>query len=261
MSQQENSTGWVKLFTPENALVTIPVDLATVITPEQANTILCSVRNLCLVGFSVTEKGLEEGELTLTAAMVARRTSSNENAPIIDFYDAHPKVEKKVIHSYLNDPEDIQQFEMATGVRLADIPEWDGDIAIAKNHAKASRYIVKLAQPVKIVYRISQKWLEWNAADPKPKKEPMKKILVRYETNGVTPPATDQPKPDQPKPVKMTFAIACEVKSPAGNGIGTLTRDQLEQLSISQATNVTDQMRDAAKLILSNIAAPQGTKA
>jgi hypothetical protein len=247
MSEQENKSGWVKLFSPEGALVTIPIDLASVITPEQANNILYSVRNLCVVGFSVIEKGLEEGELTLTAASVARRTAGDQT-PIIDFFDPHPKVEKKTLHTYLNSPEEIEAFENASGLKLSAIPEWEGEIAIAKTHAKAGKYIIKMHQPVKIVYRISQKWLEWNAADPKPGREPMKKILVRYEAPATTPPT------EQPKPVKMTFAIACAVKSPAGNEIGTLTREQLDQLSLSQASNVTDQMREAASVILKNLA-------
>jgi hypothetical protein len=253
---QDNSNGWVKLFSPENALITIPLDPNDPISAQQAANLLTSVRNLITAGFSVLEHGLDEGELSLTASLVSRRTAGDQT-PIIDFFDAHPKIEKKVIHTYLNTPEDVAAFEKASGLKLSDIPEWDGELAISKTSAKAGKYIVKMRQPVKVIYTISQKWLEWNSQEQKTSKEPMKKILQRYETVSSPAPLAEQSQQSQSQQSQkapMTFTIACSVKSPAGNDIGSLTREQLEALSKSQASNVTDEMRQAANVFLKSLA-------
>ncbi len=56
---EDNSiTGWVKLFTPQAAQVTIPLDMSTAISPEQAKALLQSVGNLIGAGFSVYAPGL-----------------------------------------------------------------------------------------------------------------------------------------------------------------------------------------------------------
>jgi hypothetical protein len=258
----ENKNGWVKLFTPEGALVTIPIDPLLTISKQEGASLLTSVSNLIAAGFSVREPGLEEGEASLEAAFVARRTAGDKT-PIIDFFAPHVRAEKKVIHVYLNTPEDVAAFEKATGLKVSAIPEWDGDLAITKAHAKAQKYIVKLPHPVRIVYEISQKWAEWNALpqETRPKKEPMKKVLIRYEGNGHNPAqngtggaqgagnsetlATTPP---------MTFATACKVLTPGGKEIGQLSREHLETLRDSHASNVTDEMRQAASIVLENLA-------
>jgi len=244
--------GEIKLYTPENALVTIPIDPEHGISREQAHNILSSVRNLLAVGFSIKEKRLDEVEQIQEVAFVERRVSADET-PILDFYVAHPKATKKAIHTYLNTEEQIRAFETVSGLRVIDIPQYDGELALSKDSPKASTYIIKLPRPIKVVFSINPKWLEWKESESKDK-EPIKRLVRRYEASANGNGSSPSPAPDQSKqPQRTEFEIACETLSPAGTPLGQLKRDLLEKLSVSTASNVTEEMRGSAKLILKSL--------
>ena len=57
------------------------------------------------------------------------------------------------------------------------------------------------------------------------------------------------------KPLTIEEALA--VTSPGGHRMGELTPEQLEQLSTATHSKITDQMRQAAKIVLAEIAAVQ----
>lgn len=190
------NNGWTKLYHPTGALVTIPLRTTEPITVDQARIFITSVDNLVTAGFSPNMPGLEEGELMEEISAVARREGSDQT-PIIDFYSSNTRLEKKYLHTYLNTPEDIDAFQQATGILLDTLTTYDGQQAIERSNRNAAKYIQKLAAPIKVVYKISPKWEQWNAGD-KSGQEPHKRLLVRYETGTVRKKASGpEPQPER----------------------------------------------------------------
>lgn len=183
MNDEKNETGWVKLYSPHGALITFPLSMTEPIGVENARLVMLSVDNLITAGFTANISGLEEGELMEELSAVARREGSDENrTPIIDFYSANTRLTKKILHAYLNTPDDVKAFEDATGLKLDMITVYDGKIAIDRTDRNASKYIKALPRVIKAVYKISPRWEQWKAAGGEGQ-EPHKKLLVRYEVN------------------------------------------------------------------------------
>lgn len=181
------NNGWVKLFTPTGAQVTLAVPMDGSVLPfETAAAALKSIENLLEAGWLVEAPGLEEGEQKQEVVSVSRR-ESKDGVPIVAFYLAHPKTVKKFLHKYLDTEKDVRDFEAATGLRLDSIPCWPGERDIDKDHREASKYIVPLPRPVKIVWAINPKWKKWSEEGGKATGaiEPHKRILVRYDVAGV----------------------------------------------------------------------------
>ncbi|MDD2922166.1 MAG: hypothetical protein PHQ36_07755 [Anaerolineales bacterium] len=170
-----------KLYHPSGAQLTIPLDLNVEISADQAALLIRSVDALLLAGFSVNAPGLDDGELLEEISAVAKREGSDETV-IVDFYSSNTKLVKKFMHAYMNTVEDVDAFEYATGVKIASIPTFEGNIAIERTNKNAAKYVKNLPRPIKLVYKISPKWEQWKQAGGEGK-EPHKKLLVRYETD------------------------------------------------------------------------------
>lgn len=224
------------LYHPSGAKVDIPLSLDNTLTDEQAVRLSVSISALLNAGFSVNPAGVEAGELVDEVAAVTRRTG-NDGTPIVAFFKDHPKLVKKFIHTYLDNADDVAAFEQATGLRLAAIPVFESDKDITKDHRLAGQYIVTLPHPIKLVYKITDRWKQWEAAGGNGQ-QPQKYELLRYMSNGnaALAPATA---PDYSK-----------TKTPGGLLISTLEVDKLHQLAHANAANVTDEMRAAANYYL-----------
>ena len=199
ISRESNTTqvtGWIKLYHPSGAQVSLPVPLLARLTTQQAMDVLGSVSEYINVGFLVNAPGLEDGELVEDVNAVARREAKDET-PIIDFYSSNMKLLKKFMHVYLNAEQDVTAFEEATGIKVASLPAYDGALAIARDDNKARKYIVSLPRPIRLVWKLSPKWEEWKAAGGEGN-EPHKRMLVRYEA-GLPAPA--------PSPVSTALTV------------------------------------------------------
>jgi len=179
MDSNTQVTGWTKLFHPAGAQVSLPVPLEP-LSAEQARAMFNSVAALIDAGFTVTAPGLEDGELAEEVNAVSLR-NAKDNTPIVDFYSANTKLLKKFMHLYLNNEQDVADFEAATGLHLAGLTVYDGTLAIARDDNKAGKYIAPLSHPIKLVWKLSPKWEEWKATGGEGQ-EPHKRLLVRYET-------------------------------------------------------------------------------
>ena len=174
------TTGWIKLYHPSGAQVSLPVPLLSRLTTEQAMDMLGSVSEYINAGFLVNAPGLEDGELLEVVNAVACR-EAKDGTPIIDFYSSNTKLLKKFMHVYLNTEQDVAAFEEAAGVKVTSLPVYDGALAIARDDHKAGKYIVNLPRPLKLIWNLSPKWEEWKAAGGEGN-EPHKRMLVRYDT-------------------------------------------------------------------------------
>jgi len=185
----ENSTtqvtGWIKLYHPSGAQVTLPVPMLARVSTEQALDLLGSVSEYLNAGFLVNSPGLEDGELAEEVNAVARREAKDET-PIIDFYSSNTKLLKKFMHVYMNAEQDVTAFEDATGIQVSALPVYEGALAIARDDNKARKYIVNLPRPLRLVWKLSPRWEEWKASGGEGN-EPHKRMLVRYEAGALAP--------------------------------------------------------------------------
>ena len=175
-------TGWTRLYHPSGAQVTLPIVYAA------ASNMFGQVDAYLGAGFQVNAPGLEEGEQKQEVVSVSRR-EGKDATPIVAFYLAHPKTVKKFLHSYLNNQEDVQAFETASGLKLDSIPLWPGEHTVDKDHKDAGTYIVPLPRPINLVWEVNPKWQIWSTEGGKSTGaiEPHKRILVRYDANSAKP--------------------------------------------------------------------------
>ena len=178
-------TGWIKLYHPSGAQVTLPVPMLARVSTEQALDLLGSVSEYLNAGFLVNAPGLEDGELAEEVNAVARREAKDET-PIIDFYSSNTKLLKKFMHVYMNAEQDVTAFEDAAGIQVSALPVYEGALAIARDDNKARKYIVNLPRPLRLIWKLSPKWEEWKASGGEGN-EPHKRMLVRYETGASAP--------------------------------------------------------------------------
>jgi len=179
MTEENFTNGWIKVWHPSGVQVTLPLSLNELTSVDAASLVMRSVDNILAAGFQVNVPGLEDGELMEEISHIARREGGDQT-PIIDFYSSNTKLEKKFLHVYLNTPDDITAFQIATDVLLDNMNVYDGQQAIERTNPKASKYVIALAHSIKVVYKISPKWEQWKQAGGEGK-EPHKRMLVRYE--------------------------------------------------------------------------------
>jgi hypothetical protein len=138
---------------------------------------------------------------------------------------------------YLNTADDVADFEAATGVKLAQIPLYNGDNAIERGKGK-DNFVVNLPAPARLVWKPNPRWEGEND-----KKNP-KRVFVRWFDLRPAQPAID------PATGEVLTPDFSQVKTPGGMLISALDKAKLTQLASANAANVTDEMREAAKFYL-----------
>jgi len=168
--------GWVKLFHPSNAQVTIPLSLDKPILVVEAQALMASVTSLLQAGFSVDVPGLEDGEHEEEMGFVVRRAKVNADeteTPVVDLYPVNANFRR--LAKYLNDEADVREFEAACGLSLASLPLHEGDNTIERGkNPKMEKYAVALKRPVKVVWKYNPRYEGEND-----KKNP-KRLFVRW---------------------------------------------------------------------------------
>jgi hypothetical protein len=177
-------TGWVKLFHPSSAQVTIPLRLDKPILVAEAQALMASVTSLLQAGFSVDMPGLEDGEHVEEIGFAVRRSKVNTDeteTPVVDLYPARGNF--RLLAKYLNAEADVREFESACGVTLATLPLYEGDNSIERGkNPKMDKYVIALKHPVKVVWKLNPKYEGEND------KKNSKRVFVRW---GSVVPAAD----------------------------------------------------------------------
>lgn len=180
----ENNFALTTLYHPgTGAKVSIPLSLETELTTEIARSLILSVDNLIMAGFTVNLPGLEDGENFEQIGFVVRREKENGDStatPLVDLYGTQDNYRKVGI--YLNTDADVAQFEAATGLRLSNLPLYDGSPIERGKNAKQDRFVVSLKSPAKMVWMLNPKW------EGESDKKHAKRMFVRWE--GIPPVAT-----------------------------------------------------------------------
>ena len=152
--------GWVKLFHPSSAQITIPLALEKPILVAEAQTLMASVTSLLEAGFTVDAPGLEDGEHIEEIGFVVRRSKANADGtetPVVDIYPSRGNF--RLLGKYLNNEADIQAFEAACEVRLTALPQYEGDNSIERGKSpKMDKYVVALKRPVKAIWKLNPKY-------------------------------------------------------------------------------------------------------
>ena len=168
--------GWVKLFHPSSAQVTIPLFLDKPILVAEAQALMASVTSLLQAGFSVDAPGLEDGEHEEEMGFVVRRTKVNADeteTPVVDLYPVNANFRR--VAKYLNEEADVREFETACGLSLASLPLYEGDNTIERGkNPKMEKYVIALKRPVKVVWKYNPRYEGEND-----KKNP-KRLFVRW---------------------------------------------------------------------------------
>jgi hypothetical protein len=169
--------GWVKLFHPSSAQVTIPLRLDKPILVVEAQALMESVTSLLQAGFSVDAPGLEDGEHVEEIGFVVRRTKANADGtetPVVDLYPARGNF--RLLGKYLNNEADIQAFEVACSLNLNSLPLYEGDNSVERGkNPKLDKYVVALKHPVKVIWKLNPKYAGEND------KKSSKRLFVRWD--------------------------------------------------------------------------------
>lgn len=153
----ENSFASWRVYDPNGLQITMSVLLGCEIdgfTDTTAMGVRRAIDAMLASGFSVNAPETVAGEELKVVFFVSRRAKLNEDGsetPIIDLFAEHPKMNYKMFSHYLNREDDIEAFEAVSGLRLLDIPLYDEEQAIRKDHKKASQYIVECPKHPRVV--------------------------------------------------------------------------------------------------------------
>lgn len=152
MEQHEHAPGkaecgWVKLYTPDGALVTIPVTEK----PLNYRAMLGNVGEMLAAGFRLTLTGLEIGEDREEVGYVCKGVTK-DNTTVLYLYSTNESRKFSVLNVYIDNDVQAADFEHASGMRLKDLPEYVADTKPTRGkNPKVDTYIIKAKRPFGVV--------------------------------------------------------------------------------------------------------------
>lgn len=147
METQAN-TIWTKAYTPAGFQVGITIGFEAGHLPQAVDI----DRMIADAGYLITLPGVEPGEDVEPILYVCRKnhtdTKTGAIVPHIAFYSENDNLTKRWTHTYLDTPEQVAEFENGTGLKVADMPVYDGDLHPDRTKSKA---VIKLVKTIKVV--------------------------------------------------------------------------------------------------------------
>lgn len=197
--------GWVKLFTPRGPQVTIPV---TVNGPED---MMAFVHSFLDAGWLVQAPGLEAGEEKETFHHVVKEIVNDTTH--ISLYRDNDAF--RYLGVYLNRPEDEQAFELASGLKLSNLPEYVGVGHIERRKsASLDKFVITAPKPFSAVWKHNPK----HDPDSEEGKKKPKRLFVRWADVSTV---KEEPKQEDPESIigKVKARLATEPDLPTINSM------------------------------------------
>lgn len=171
----DKPTFWTTGYLPNGAKVSFTVPIAN-LSNAYAEA-LAFTDKLLADGLTLNPKGLEDGEIIEQVGYILRR-SKDDGTPVIDLYPINEKTTFRFVMVYLDTPDDVKTFELASGLQLNSIPLYEGDRLERDGKEKSKKYIVKPAAPMSAVIRNNP---HYNPDEPDVKKRKPKRLFVRFD--------------------------------------------------------------------------------
>jgi len=200
---QQYPTMWTTGYLPNGAKVSFTFPIRN--TFEAYKEAVDITNKLLADGFMLTEPGLEAGEKKEQVGYVLRR-SKDDGTAVLDLYPANDKTSFRFVMCYLDTPEDIAEFENATGLVFKSLPVYEGDRMERGNNEKSNKYIVKVPQVTNAVIKDNP---YYNPTETDVKKKKPARLFVRWEGSQPTP---------TPQPPPPAANVAASEPEPARNG-------------------------------------------
>lgn len=143
-------------------------------------------------GLLLAAPGLEAGEEREQVGWIVRRNQKNDEGvtPIIDLYPTHEATKFKFLTVYLNNADDIAEFESAFGLKLASLPVLPGKKNIDRDEQGFEQYVVKVNATVNAVSKHNPKY---NPEEQDITKRKPKRLFVRWDAQGAGIPTATPP--------------------------------------------------------------------
>lgn len=139
--------GWVKLYTPDGVLVTIPVTEK----PLNYRSMLANVGAMLDAGFRLTLPGLEVGEDREEVGYVCKGVTK-DNTTVLYLYSTNESYKYSVLNVYIDNDDQAADFEYASGMKLASLPEHIAGTKPQRGaNAKLDAFIVKAKRPFSVI--------------------------------------------------------------------------------------------------------------
>jgi hypothetical protein len=194
--EQKPTTGFVKLYHPSGALVTLPVATTPLDVPH-FGAMFSNVTAMLAAGFTVNLPGLEAGEQKEEIGYVLRCEKVNKSGRMssrVHLYSTNSAVEFKVLSEWLDSDEEDRAFEAASGLKLANMKAFPALAAPKRGESSASDgFIYKAPKPFYVIHTANPEYDEKEAEAFAARKETYKvpkRILVRWETGQPSKPST-----------------------------------------------------------------------
>lgn len=216
MSDESDPQGYVKLYHPSGALVTLPVVGRWKESAKGFDYMAAfsAVSDMIGVGFTVNAPGLEAGEQRNEVGFVVRCEKENQDrsiTPILHFYSVNPAEGYKFLSIYLNTDAQVSAFERASGLKLTDLKTFPG-AAPERGKSKQSDAYIRAVKPFPVVIGPNPVYdpeLAKKATTESPYKV-LKRVLIRYPNLPESAPS--ETKAEQPAAKVNTESTAVDQK-------------------------------------------------
>lgn len=191
---QKTPLVWIPVWSPDGYRASVNLPLGHALTAEEVSALLGSFATLRDAGLLPSEPTLADGEQIQDIGFVSR--SFVAETDVVNFYSTNAAMNFRIVGVFMNTPEDRQAFNRATGLRVEDLPLYDGKGHPEKND-QTNKYLVKLTAPIKIKIKRNPNYVEGDL-----KKQ--KHLFVDYAGGSPAAPVVQPPTPSTGEPPAST---------------------------------------------------------
>lgn len=151
----EKNTVWIQLYTPGGAKLGVTIGFADGKFTETLPPVALIDAMIAEGGYLLDAPGVEPGEDVESILYVCRKdhtdTKTGAIVPHIALYSENDNLQMRWLGIYLDTPDDVAAFELATGLQVDKLPIWNSDMhPKQRNDPKYRSVIVKLPKSIRV---------------------------------------------------------------------------------------------------------------